>query len=104
MVYALAAIGLVIGLFIWSMCRIAGRYDENFEPLDQHDRHTDQRDLGDLHRNSLTESEIAPGTHAISLRCKASSGMEFTHALESRRFQAYSLSRHERCHKDLVAN
>jgi len=45
MVYALAAIGLVTGLFIWSMCRVAGSDDENFEPLDQQDRRSDQRDL-----------------------------------------------------------
>jgi len=45
MVYALTAIGLVIGLFIWSMCRIAGRYDLHFERLDQREQHSGQRDL-----------------------------------------------------------
>jgi|SRR5215469_5048587 len=59
MVYALAAIGLVIGLFIWSMCRIAGRYDENFEPLDQHDRHTDQRDLSANSTDLITTASAA---------------------------------------------
>jgi hypothetical protein len=45
MVYVITAIGLVIGLFIWSMCRIAARYDKNFETLDQRDQHSGQRDL-----------------------------------------------------------
>jgi len=45
MVYALTAIGLVIGLFIWSMCRIAGKYDEHFERLDQREQHSGQCDL-----------------------------------------------------------
>jgi hypothetical protein len=45
MVYALTVIGLVIGFFIWSMCRTAGRYDQNFERLDQREQHSGQRDL-----------------------------------------------------------
>ena len=45
MVYALTAIGLVIGLFIWSMCRIGARYDEHFERLDQREQHSCQCDL-----------------------------------------------------------
>jgi len=30
MIYALSAIGLLFGLWIWSMCRIAGKYDEHW--------------------------------------------------------------------------
>jgi len=45
MVYTLTAIGLLIGLFIWSMCRIGARYDEHFERLDQREQHSGQRDL-----------------------------------------------------------
>ena len=45
MVYALTAIGLLIGLFIWSMCRIGARYDEHFERLGQREQRSGQRDL-----------------------------------------------------------
>src|SRR5580700_830900 len=60
MIYALSAIGLLIGfliwIWIWSMCRIAAKYDENFEPINQreepiaqHDRTgTDELGLSDL--------------------------------------------------------
>jgi hypothetical protein len=60
MTYALSAIGLLIGflilIWIWSMCRIAAKYDENFEainqheePIAQHDRTgTDELGLSDL--------------------------------------------------------
>jgi len=45
MIYALSALGLLIGLWIWSMCRIAARDDENFERLDQREQHPAQREL-----------------------------------------------------------
>jgi len=44
MIYALSALGLLFGLWIWSMCRIA-KDDENLERLDQRERHPAQRDL-----------------------------------------------------------
>jgi hypothetical protein len=45
MIYALVGIGLVIGLCVWSMCRVAAKYDENSERLHQHEQHSPQRDL-----------------------------------------------------------
>jgi hypothetical protein len=45
MIYALAVIGLTIGFCVWSMCRVAAKYDEDFERLHQHEQHSPQRDL-----------------------------------------------------------
>jgi hypothetical protein len=45
MIYALAVIGLTIGLCVWCMCRVAAKYDEKFEGLDHRERDSAQRDL-----------------------------------------------------------
>ena len=45
MISALAVIGLTIGFCVWSMCRVAAKYDEDLERLHQHEQHSPQRDL-----------------------------------------------------------
>ena len=45
MIYVLVVIGFMIGLCVWSMCRVAAKYDENFERLDQRGHHSAQHDL-----------------------------------------------------------
>jgi|SRR5215831_4390731 len=40
MIYVLGVIGFMIGLCVWSMCRVAAKYDENFERLDQREHHS----------------------------------------------------------------
>jgi hypothetical protein len=62
MIYAFSVLGLLIALWIWSMCRIAAKDDENFERLDQREQHpaeleltgTDDR-LGPLTRSNTDE-------------------------------------------------
>jgi len=61
MVYTLIAIGLMIGLFIWSMCRIGARYDEHFERLDQRKQDSGQRDLTGT-GEWCTPRQAAPGS------------------------------------------
>ena len=45
MIYVLAVIGFMIGLFVWSMCRVAAKYDKNFERLNQREQHSAEHDL-----------------------------------------------------------